>query len=418
MRIALQTIGTRGDIQPFVALGVGLKSAGFEVSLATSPQFEHFVTSSGLAFNCLPGDIVNLIQTPLGKAALSGRNKLIAGVRLLRQLHPMFWRLANAQWNAAQGADAIVYHPKAIAGTHIAEKLGIPAFVALPLPALSPTSAFPSPLMPFTNLGQLNRASHRLVTQFGDFAFRKVLRRWRNEKLGLAGYPNWLTLRGKPVPRLYPYSRAVVPIPSDWDATSVVTGYWFVDDAIDWQAPASLTAFLNAGPPPVYVGFGSLPSLDALKMTDLVLDAVDRSGQRAVLAKGWGGLGDRPVPPNVQLIDDAPHGWLFPQVSAVVHHGGAGTTAAGLKAGRSTIICPFIGDQSFWGERVRSLGVGPAPIGQQTLTVERLASALMAVTADAGIRERATALGRQISSEQGVANAVRYISDAISRTIS
>lgn len=416
MRITLQTIGTRGDIQPFVALGAGLQKAGFGVSLATSPQFEQFVKSHGLAFAPLPGDIIDFIQTPLGKAVLSGRNKLIAGFRLLRQLTPMFQRLADAQWEAAQGANAIVYHPKAIAGVHIAEKLEIPAFVALPLPALSPTGAFPSPLLPFPDLGWLNHASHWLVTEFGDLAFRKVLRRWRHEKLGLAGYPNWLTLRGKPVPRLYPYSSAVVPVPSDWDASSVVTGYWFVDDNLDWQPPASLTTFLDAGPAPIYVGFGSLPSLDALKMTSLVLEAVARSGQRAVLARGWGGLEDRPVPPNVHLIDEAPHGWLFPRVSAVVHHGGAGTTAAGLKEGRPTIICPFIGDQPFWGERVRALGVGPAPIRQRNLTASRLASALATVEADPGIRERAAALGKKLSSEQGVANAVRYISDALSRT--
>lgn len=348
MRIAIHTLGTRGDVQPYIALALGLQQAGFAVSLATAPQFESFVTQHGIAFEPLPGDIVDLVQTPLGKEALSGRHKLVSTVRLLREIRPMFERLVAAQWAAARGADAMVYHPKAIAGNHIAEKLGIPAFVALPLPALSPTTAFPSPLLPFADLGPLNRASHRLMTRFGDLAFRKSVRRWREEELGLSGRADWLTLRGRPVPRLYAYSPAVVPVPDDWDESAVVTGCWFLDTAAAWQPPAELTAFLERGPPPVYVGFGSLPSADGEGMTRLVLDALAKSGQRGVLATGWGGLDRRPMPPHVCVIDSAPHDWLFPRMAAVVHHGGAGTTAAGLRAGRPSIVCPAFGDQSFW----------------------------------------------------------------------
>jgi UDP:flavonoid glycosyltransferase YjiC (YdhE family) len=323
MRIAIQTLGTRGDVQPYVALGKGLQRAGFTVSLATAPQFESLVSRHGLSFAPLPGDITDLLQTPHGKAAVSGRNKLTATLRLLREVRPMFRRLVEAQWAAARGADAIVYHPKAVGGVHIAEKLGIPAFLALPLPGLSPTGEFPTPLLPFANLGPLNRVSHQLVARYGDLAFRKAVRRWRSEFLGLPSGGNWLTLRGAPVTKLYAYSPAVVSIPADWDATSIVTGYWFLDEASNWHAPKALGAFLESGPPPVYVGFGSLPSEDARKMTDIVLDALAQSGQRGVLATGWGGLRVSERPDHAFFIEAAPHDWLFPRVAAVVHHGGA-----------------------------------------------------------------------------------------------
>lgn len=413
MRIAIQTLGTRGDVQPYIALALGLQEAGFVVSLATSPQFEAFVTQHGIAFEPLPGDIVDLVQTPLGKAALSGRHKLVSTLRLLRKIRPMFEGLVAAQWAAAQGADAIVYHPKAIGGVHIAEKLGIPAFVALPLPGLSPTRAFPSPMLPFSDLGPLNWATHLLVTRFGDLAFRKPARRWREEVLGLSGRSNWLTLRGKPVPRLYAYSRAVVPVPDDWDENAVVTGYWFLNAAAAWQPPAELAAFLEGGRPPVYVGFGSLPSADGEHMTSLVLDALTKSNQRGVLATGWGGLSTRQMPPHVCVIDSAPHDWLFPRIAAVVHHGGAGTTAAGLRAGRPSIVCPAFGDQPFWARRVHALGAGPPPIPHRSLTADRLAAAIKSAIFKPAFRERAAAIATAIGHERGVANAVTFIQERL-----
>ncbi|MBB1092958.1 glycosyltransferase family 1 protein [Rhodopseudomonas palustris] len=408
-RIAIHTLGTRGDVQPFVALGRGLQRAGLQVSFATAPQFEAFVSGHGLPFHPLPGNLVDLIQTPLGKAAISGRHRLIATLRLMAEVRPTFRALLDAQWLAAQGADAIVYHPKAIGGVHIAEKLGIPAFVALPLPALSPTRAFPSPLLPFADLGPLNRASHALTTRYGDLAFRKAVRTWREEVLGLPAAADWLSLRGRPITKLYPYSPAVVPVPGDWDASSQVTGYWFLDEAENWTPPAPLTAFLQAGPPPVYVGFGSLPSDDAEQVTSLVVEALTQAGQRGLLATGWGGLAFRQMPAHIHVLQEAPHDWLFPRMAAVVHHGGAGTTAAGLRAGRASVICPMFGDQPFWGRTVHALGAGPAPIPHRRLTTERLAAAIRSAVDDPLTRQRAMEIGRTIRQEDGVAKAVDLI---------
>jgi UDP:flavonoid glycosyltransferase YjiC (YdhE family) len=264
-----------------------------------------------------------------------------------------------------------------------------------------------------SDLGPLNRASHQLVVRFGDLSFRSILRRWRAEVLGLPPAASWLSLKGRPVEKLYPYSPAIVPVPDDWGADSHVTGSWFLDEAADFRPPDALSAFLAAGPPPVYVGFGSLPADDARQRTALVIAALQQAEQRGVLATGWGGLAGTDLPHGFYQIEQAPHDCLFPRMAAVVHHGGAGTTAAGLRAGRPSVICPVFGDQPFWGRRVHMLGAGPRPIPRRKLTVAGLAAAVTQAVSDAQMRQRAAALGQAISAERGLENAMDLIETAL-----
>jgi UDP:flavonoid glycosyltransferase YjiC (YdhE family) len=200
-----------------------------------------------------------------------------------------------------------------------------------------------------------------------------------------------------------------MPPPSDWNAVTHVTGYWHLPPERDWQPPADLLDFLDGGAPPVYIGFGSMVSADPTAKARLIVDAVTQAGLRAVLATGWGALDAGELPDSIHVLQEAPHEWLFPRMAAVVHHGGAGTTAAGLTAGKPSIICPFIADQPFWGRRVEQLGVGPAPIPQGKLSAARLADALKVAVSDAGMRERAAALGDKLRAEDGVANAVGLV---------
>jgi sterol 3beta-glucosyltransferase len=408
MNVLILTVGTRGDVQPYVALGRGLQAAGHAVVLVAPAQFAEFVTGHSLEFAALPAEFLDLLQTGEGKRAVSGKGNPL---KLLRMVQPMQRRLLDTAWQAANARpfDAVVYHPKGLGGYSIAEKLGAAAVLALPVPLYSPTRAFPSPILPFANLGGLNRASHALTIRLASSSTRGVLNRWRQEVLGLPPVQDELALRGQPVLRLYPYSPAVLPTPVDWDASSVATGYWFLPRAADWQPDPALVDFLANGPAPVYVGFGSMPSEDAAARTQLVLDALAQAGQRGVVATGWGGLTLANAPRDVFVLESAPHDWLFPQMAVVVHHGGAGTTAAGLAAGAPTIVCPFFGDQPFWGRRVAVLGVGLAPIPQKKLTAERLANALRVVTGDAALRDRARQLGETIRSEDGVGRAVQLL---------
>jgi len=205
------------------------------------------------------------------------------------------------------------------------------------------------------------------------------------------------------------YSPNVIPHPSDWSDKVHITGYWFQDSQSTWQPSAELESFLAQGEPPVYVGFGSMAGRDPERLTTLVLEALSKSAQRGVLATGWGGLNATNAPKHVFVLDSAPHGWLFPRMSVVVHHGGAGTTAEGLRAGMPTVIVPFIVDQRFWGERLYEIGVGVKPMPAKGLTADKLAESIHRAASEAPIRQRAESLGRLIRSEDGIGNAVKIV---------
>lgn len=402
MRICILTIGTRGDVQPYIALGLGLKSAGHEVTIATLEDFKLLVQSYGLHYHTLRGDFLKAAR---GQAGQKGVNPF----KLIRQYMDMAKDTLADEWESAQSAEVFIYNPAAIGGYHIAEKLGIPVFAAFPAPLYSPTQEFPSPFLPFKDLGPFNKLSHRFFARMGPALYRKTINEFRRNVLGLPPAKGEDRLHGRPVRKLYCYSEAVVPRPADWDESSVVTGYWFLDAPGDWRPDPELVRFLEAGPPPVYVGFGSMFMSGGAKKTDLVLEALSLAGQRGILATGWGGLSAEQAPENVTFVDDVPHDWLFPQVAAVVHHGGAGTTGSGMRAGKPTVICPFVGDQTFWGGRVAALGVGTHPIPQHKLTADRLAQAIRVAVDDEDIRRRAASLGEVIRAEDGVRRAVEYI---------
>jgi sterol 3beta-glucosyltransferase len=405
MKICVLTIGTRGDVQPYLALGLGLQAAGHTVAIATLAEFRSLVLDHGLQHDLIRGDFLKAAQSAEGKAVLAGRGN---PVKLIRQYIAMAAETLADEWTSAQRADVLVYNAAALGGEHLAEKLGIPAFASFPTPLYSPTREFPSPFSPIADLGPLNRLSHRLFGAVGPALYRGPIRKWRREVLGLPAKTP-VARRDRPVPILYAYSSAVVPRPPDWDASGVVTGYWFLDAPADWRPEPALIEFLQTGPPPVYVGFGSMFMNGGTRKTELVVAALRMAGQRGVLATGWGGLTADTAPEGLFVLDAVPHDWLFPQTAAVVHHGGAGTTGAALRAGKPMVICPFVGDQPFWGRRVAALGVGPAPIAQRRLTAERLAQAISQAVADQDMRQRAAALGETIRAEDGVGVAVAYI---------
>ena len=201
----------------------------------------------------------------------------------------------------------------------------------------------------------------------------------------------------------------MIPVPRDWDDSVHVTGYWFLDPPAGWEPPVDLVRFLHAGPPPVYVGFGSMVNRKPEEAADLALQALARTGQRGVLSSGWGGLKKEALPETVFMTGSVPHGWLFPQMAAVVHHGGVGTTAEGLRAGVPSVLTPFFGDQPFWGRRVLDLGVGPRAIPRRQLTADRLAEAIRCAVSDTAMRERAALLGERIRAEDGIARAAEVI---------
>ena len=415
MQIAILALGSQGDVQPYVALGKGLRNAGHRVRLITHENYAGFVTSHGLEFWPAQGDVQAAVNSPELRALLEKGNfiALTRQTAKLAEQAALHW--AQDGLAASAGVDLLI---AGIGGLNVAaalaEKRGIPLLQAYVLP-FTPTSAFPGVLFPPTIArlgGFANRISHHLVRQVMWQGFRAADGRMRREVLGLAPAPFFgpygsAVLRGSPI--LCAFSPSVIPKPADWGADVHVTGYWTLNPTPDWMPPPALVDFLASGPPPVYVGFGSMGNRNPAETAALVLQAIQQTGQRAVLLSGWGGLAAGEVAESVFQVDSVPHAWLFPRMAAVVHHGGAGTTAAGLSAGVPSIVIPFFGDQPFWGRRVAELGVGPAPIARKQLSVERLAQAIEQAVSDSGMRQAAARLGERIRAEDGIGAAVAVV---------
>lgn len=410
MKVAMLTIGSCGDVQPFVALGIGLREAGHEVTVATGGAFEAFVVEHGLRFAALDVGLLERLQSPEGKAALSGKKFLAT----LKETASMYRRGSGSGMGGVEGGRRGRLPPQGpgrLPRSRGAERTGLPR---PPHPDVLPNPGLSDPVLPAASLGgSLNRLSYGAFLRISTASFHRTINRWREETLGLPPrglLASELELRGEPVSILVGCSPHVVPPPADWGPSTTMTGYWFLDGAGDWRPPAHLAAFLEDGPPPVYVGFGSLGGWTSEEVVGAALAALERAGKRGVLATG--GVPLR-APDNVCVIESAPHEWLFPRMAAVVHHGGAGTTAEGLRAGKPTVICPTtLNDQLFWGRRVRDLGVGPEPIPQKKLTAETLLRAIKTSPEDGNVRERAVGLGERIRAERGVARAVEVIGSA------
>ncbi len=412
MKIAIVAMGSRGDVQPYVALGVGLKAAGHSVKLVTHENFEPLVTSHGLTFCPMPGNVQEVVESPEIRALLEKGDFLAINAHTSKLMKTVSIEWAKAGLVACEGADLLIGGVGDLTRT-LAEKFQIPMLEAYLFP-YTPTKAFPAVLFPvgLSKLGGIvNWLSHQLMRQIMWQSSRSHNQRMRSKVLNLPAAPFFGPKNDPkitPLPTLYGFSPSVIQKPRDWKNTEV-TGNWFLDATPDWTPPEDLVEFLAKGPAPVYIGFGSMGSRNPEETADLVLKAIAKTGQRAILQSGWGGLAAENLPENVLLVKSVPHAWLFPKMAAVVHHGGAGTTAAGLRAGVPSVVIPFFGDQPFWGNRIMKLGVGPAPIPRKQLTADRLAQAIQTMVGDPEMRRRSAELGAKIQAEDGVARVVETI---------
>jgi len=383
MKITLLAIGSRGDVQPQVALGMGLLRAGYSARLVAGNEFAEMANRTGLEF------------TPLGFPIQAQMEKYTNIFQFANSITDRVLDACRSPHDGVQSdtPDIIVGTILGVSGCQVARELGIPFFYALPTPGLR-TRFFPDTMFPPLPLGGgYNLLTHRLA--------EGMLKR---------SYSYGRLLFEEPLPTyLFYFSPQVIPPPPDWGENAHVTGYWFLDWQAGWQPPEELLEFLSAGSPPVCVGFGSMTYADPKKLTRLVVNALENAGQRGILVAGWGGLAKADLPSSVMHIDSAPYDWLYPRVSAAVHHAGAGTTAEALRAGIPSVTVPFTLDQPFWGRRLAQLGVGTAPIPIQKLTVPLLAAAIQTALSDQAMRARAADLGEAIRKEDGVANAIRII---------
>jgi sterol 3beta-glucosyltransferase len=415
MHITVVALGSRGDVQPCVALGVGLRQAGYEVRIATYGVFADFVGHYGLEFAPVAGDPRQAMEGQAGQQWLESGKSLVKFVRRMRGLST-FESLnqgLNDTVEACRGTDAILYTVLGAAGYHVAESMNVPAIYLL-LQPFSRSREIPSIFAPILPLGGVyNRWTYVVAEQLFWQMVRVPVNHWRRETLKLKPIPfggPFDMLYQKQAPFIYGFSRYVVPQPHDWPDWHHITGYWFLNGAEKWSPPPELLRFLSGGPKPIYIGFGSMSGHLARHLADLAIEAVTMSKQRAVLLGGWAAVHDLDLPDSIYMMESAPHVWLLPRMAAVVHHGGAGTTAAGLRAGVPSVIIPFFGDQPYWGRRIDAFGAGPKPILRSDLTARRLADAIIQAVTDQSMQSRSATLGEKIRGEDGVARAVEIIS--------
>jgi UDP:flavonoid glycosyltransferase YjiC (YdhE family) len=413
MRIAIVATGSRGDVEPYVALGKGLNKAGYSVRLITHQNFGTLVKSNGLDFWSIESNVQDIAQSKEMSERIEKGSFLSVMAQMKKEAERGAINMAETGLDACKDADLILAGVGGLyVGIDLAEKFNLPLVQAYYIPFL-PTKAYPSFL--FAKLpslgGYANRLSHHIVRQIMWQSFKSADKKAR-KILGLPNAPFWGPYKNKRLKDslvLYGVSPQVIEPAADAGTNVCTTGHWFLEPEPDWQPPQELVDFIEAGPAPVYVGFGSMSSKNPKQTTDLILEAFKETKQRAIMLSGWGGLDKKGLPDSVFMVDSVPFSWLFPRMAAVVHHGGAGTTALGLRAGVPSIIIPFFADQPFWGSKVAKLGAGPKPIPRRKLTAKRLAESIEMALTDQTLRQNAAKIGSAIRSENGVKCAVELI---------
>jgi UDP:flavonoid glycosyltransferase YjiC (YdhE family) len=424
LQIAILVTGTRGDVQPFIPIGQRLARDGHRVRLATHVDFRGFVESHGLEFYPLAGEPKELIAYMVktgGKLLPTKLGQILEDVpkkrRMLREIIESTWGACTEPAPGRAGAepfraDAILANPPSYGHTHVAEALQVPLQMVFTMP-WTPTTAFSHPLACIPqghHRPRENWLSYSVVDLLTWAGIGDLINDFRRDVLGLPTLR--VAMRGadvindRAVPFCYLWSPKLIPKPPDWGDHIDVADFVFLEEHSPYDPPRELLDFLEAGDPPIYVGFGSCVVEDPEVLTRTIYAALEEAGARGVVSAGWGGLGSGEAPPHVHVVGECPHDWLFSRCAAVCHHGGAGTTATGLRFGRPTVVVPFFGDQPFWGQMVAQAGAGPAPVPAREVSVERLAEAFR-VCSSPSIRARAEEIGATLRERDGADLAVR-----------
>ncbi|CDK30041.1 unnamed protein product [Kuraishia capsulata CBS 1993] len=411
-RFTLLTIGSRGDVQPYIALGKGLLAEGHQVKIATHKEFEGWILSHGLQFAEIAGDPAELMSLMVQHGTMS--------VAFLKDASSRFrgWisELLASSWEACQDTDVLIESPSAMGGLHIAEKLKIPYFRAFTMP-WTKTRAYPHAfIVPDQKRGgSYNYLTHVMFENVFWKGISGQVNKWRVETLKLKK-TNLSRMKQYKVPFMYNVSPTVLPPSVDFAEWVNVTGYWFLDEANHFEPNKALVEFIakarSDGKKVVYIGFGSIVVSDPKELTQAVVDAVVDADVRCILNKGWSDrLGAKTeieveLPEQVYNAGSVPHDWLFPQIDACVHHGGSGTTGASMRAGLPTIIKPFFGDQFFYAGRVEDMGAG---FFLRKLNAKSLSKLLRQAVSDRRVIETARAVSEKIRRENGVEKAIEII---------
>ncbi|KAF4967821.1 hypothetical protein FZEAL_10481 [Fusarium zealandicum] len=442
LNIAIHIVGSRGDVQPFIPIAQLLMKAPYNhrVRICTHPVFKDFVEEQGVEFFSIGGDPEALMAYMVKNPGLLPSRESVKGGDVGKRRKEML-EIINGAWRscieAGDGmgdrvtaanvqsaddlfiADVIIANPPSMAHIHCAEKLNIPLHMVFTMP-WSPTKAFPHPLAAMSygdaDAKVANYLSFMMMELLTWQGLGDLINKFRTQTLHLDPVSpmwGWQLLSRLRVPYSYLWSKSLIPKPADWGPHLNITGFSFLSLANSYTPPQDLVEFLDNGPPPIYIGFGSIVVDDPQGLTRLILEAVKISGVRAIVSKGWGGVGGGDdIPESVYFIGNCPHDWLFQRVSVVVHHGGAGTTAAGIAAGRPTVIVPFFGDQPFWGQMMARAGAGPTSVPFKDLTADILAESI-AFALKPAVQDVAEEMAQNIAEEDGAGETAMDIQDRL-----
>ena len=400
MNILIPTIGSRGDVQPFIALAQGLANAGHNATLASHPGMKTLVESHGVRFVPIGPDIdlageVAAIRRKARNTAMGLIQGMRFGFEMLERSHDDILALCRQ-------ADLVVVPAAIAAGKNEAELSKKPTLSVTLMPWAIPWSDPERPILKRIAFSAIDGFAHLITTG----PLNRIRKRQGLPPVGKEGFTSKSL-------NLIPVSPAVYSPNPLWDPNHRLVGYWFADPPADWEPPAELLVFLDNGPAPILISLGAmiLGEDDALESASLFADAIQGAGVRAII-QGWeAGIKQKSLPPNICASGPVPHSWLLPRCTGFVHHGGYGNTAAGLRAGVPALVIPHIADQFYWGQRVHELGVGPQPIRRVKLESRGLAASLVELVENETMRDKAAALGEQIRSENGIDNAVRLIEE-------
>jgi sterol 3beta-glucosyltransferase len=413
MNIVIMTVGTHGDVQPFVALALGLSGRGHRVTLAAPPNVRHFIESRGIDFREMGVDVQAIMAMPdIARRAENATPLKFMRFRK-RFAGELFLKAGRDARELFREADLVIYKTPLKIAFCLSRLTGVPA-VEVGLVPMLPTTHDTGVVLAARNFGgPVNRLVAGLLHQVVWRGCRESIEALRAEIPELKPYRAYkkmarATLHADPV--IYTFSPRIYPKPADWGDNVPLTGYWFLPADPSWSPTAELTAFLASGDQPVYFGFGSMTNADPDRALRLIVETIERLGVRGVVSSGWADFARRTAhSTRVMFIGYVPHDWLFPRMAAVVHHGGAGTTAAALRAGVPSVLVPHLGDQAMWGRLLFKLGVAPRPIPMRRLDGRRLERALREALAEGRMRERASETAAALAAEDGVERAVEVI---------
>jgi sterol 3beta-glucosyltransferase len=407
MKITILTYGSRGDVQPFIPLSIGLIQRGHSVKLAAPARFKTLVEEREIPFIPIAGEPLELSR----HLNDSGRNVIKTARGILQHAIEIGADVLQQAEKACSHADLIVHTFMHAVGAHtLAREKNIPDIHVQLFPMFTPTGDYPNVSLPDLKVRSLNRwthvASRQIVFCMSGFGYEQVRRRVGLPKRKLFSPFDNNPLRPS-TPILCAWSPFVIPPSSDWSSNVHVTGYFFDDPDDAYQPPAELRDFLDAGNPPVCVSFGSMLHREAKKIDQIIRESLRMTNNRGIILSGWSDVKNTPSK-EVLYLDAVPHNWLLPRCKMVIHHGGAGTTSAGLRAGIPNLIIPYAADQPFWASRVHAMGVAPEPIPVRKLTVDNLMQEIYECTGDA-IHHQAQQIGQELRSEQGIMNSINLI---------